>query len=71
MLNNLINFRKKLGFTQEEMAKVIKKTRQHYCNIEKGRIKGTADTWFAIQKKFNLSNEETLNLREVQPVERT
>lgn len=70
MLNNLIEFREKVGFTQAEMAVVIGTTRQNYCNIEKGRVKGTADAWIAIQKKFNLSVEQIERLREVATSER-
>lgn len=71
MRNNLIEFRWQLGLTQAEFAELFNKDRQYQNNIEKGRRKGSADYWIKIQKKFNLTNEKTLNLMEVTTDETT
>lgn len=70
MRNNLREFREKLGYTQQDFAEIIGRSRQHYCNLERGNTRGSADVWFAIQRRFNLNLEQIENLREVQPDER-
>lgn len=65
MRNNLREFRTKLGLTQEEIGGMFNLNRQQWCNIESGKRKGSGSFWLCLQKKFNLSNEETLKLMEV------
>lgn len=69
MRNDLIEFRKQLGLTQEEFALLFNKDRQYQNNIEKGRRKGSADYWLGIMEKFNLTFEKINSLREVLPNE--
>lgn len=71
MRENLINFRKKLGLTQNEMAKMFNLTKGTWCNIEKGRNTGKAKMWIDLADKFKLSNEETKKLMEVSSNETT
>ena len=65
MRSNLKEFREKLGFTQEEIGKMFNLTRQQWNNIELAKNKGSGEFWLTLQKKFNLSNTETLKLMEV------
>lgn len=69
--SNLKEFRLKLGFSQEEIGKLFGLNRQMYHCIENGERQGSAKFWLLLQKKFNLSNKETLDLMEVIPNERT
>ncbi len=66
MRNNLIEFRHKIGLTQEEMASLInQKSRQQWCNIEAGKRNLTAEEIVEIGIKFNLSPKELKRLMEV------
>ncbi|MBP3920805.1 MAG: helix-turn-helix transcriptional regulator [Bacilli bacterium] len=71
MRSDLIEFRHRLGLTQEEFAKLFKKNKQYQNNVEKGKRKGSAEYWLLIQKKFKLTNETTLDLMEVTSNENT
>ena len=65
MRNNLKAFRLKLGLSQEEIGAMFNLNRQQWCNIELAKRKGSGEFWLNLQKKFSLSNEETLKLMEV------
>ena len=65
MRNNLKEFRRKLGLSQEEMGAMFNLTRQQWCNIESGQRKGSGEFWVRLQKKFGLTADETLKLMEV------
>ncbi len=65
MRNNIVEFRKKIGLTQEEMGALVDKSRNYWCLIETGRIKGEPEMWLDLQIKFNLTAEETKKLMEV------
>lgn len=65
MRNNLKEFRLKLGLSQEEIGAMFNLSRQQWSNMEAGRRRGSGEFWLSLQKKFSLSNEETLKLMEV------
>ena len=65
MRNNLIQLREKLGMNQSEFGKLINLTKQKVCNLEKGRIQGSADTWITIGIQFNLTVQQLKELKEV------
>ena len=65
MRNNLVAFRKKLGFTQEEMSALFGKKPKYWCFLELGQRKGDPELWVGLQIKFNLTAEETKKLMEV------
>lgn len=65
MRSNLTAFRKMLGLTINETAKMVGLSTSNWCNIEKGRCKGTADMWINLGIKFGLSLEELKDLMEV------
>lgn len=65
MRSNLVAFRKELGLTQEEMADMFSRSKQYWCNLEKGREKGNADLWLDIGVKFNLTAKQVQKLREI------
>ena len=62
----LRDIRKKKGFTQNEAAKHMKKTRQAYNLIEKGERQSDLNlsTMIAISDLFGLSLEEIRHLEE-------
>lgn len=62
MRDRLKDFREQLGFTQEEFAKMLTITRQQYSNIEKGKRTGSAMFWLSLQKKFNLTYDEVIEM---------
>lgn len=50
----LKNARKKCGYTQEDMAKLLGyKSKATYCNIENNKVKVTLDTAFKISQILN------------------
>ena len=65
MRNNLIEFRKKIGMSQEELGSLANKKKQYVWFVEQGKRKGSVDFWLSIQKKFKLSFEEIDKLMEV------
>ena len=65
MRSYLREFRLKLGFTQEEMGRLINKSRSQYCNIEKGVRNLSAEEIVLIAIKFNLTPKEQKKLLEV------
>ena len=65
MRNNLIEFRKKVGLTQEEMGSLVKCSRYQYCNVEAAKREGSPDMWLDIGILFNLSVQQLKKLREV------
>lgn len=65
MRNNLIEFRHKLGLTQEEFGNMFKQSRGQWCNIEVGRKKGSAEMWLELGNKFDLTVKELKKLMEV------
>ena len=62
---NLIEFRKKIGMTQKEMGALFKLTESQWSRVESNDRKGNAELWLSLQKKFNLTVDETLKLMEV------
>lgn len=66
MRNNLIDFRKKLGMTQDEFGEMFNLNKQQVSFIENGKRKGSPEFWLEVQKKFNLTNSETIELMVVQ-----
>ncbi len=65
MRNKLVEFRQKLGLTQEEIGALVGKSRVYWCLIETGRMKGSPEFWINLQIKFNLTAKETIKLMEV------
>ena len=65
MRSELTAFRKMIGLTISEMAKMVGLSTSNWCNIEKGRANGNADMWINLGVKFGLSLEELKNLMEV------
>lgn len=61
---NLIEFRKKIGMTQKEMGKLFRLTESQWSRVESNDRKGNAVFWLSLQKKFNLTVDETLKLME-------
>lgn len=51
--------------SQSEFGDLINLTKQKVCNLEKGRIHGSADTWITIGIQFNLTVEQLKELKEV------
>lgn len=64
-MRKIKQLREKLGFTQEEFGELFNLSRQQYNSIEKGNRKGSAEFWLSVQKRFNLTNEETLHYMEL------
>lgn len=62
---NLIEFREKIGMTQKEMAALFGLSHCQWSCIETNDRKGNAVFWLSLQKKFNLTVDETLKLMEV------
>lgn len=58
--------RKKTGLTQKEFGALFNLTRQQYNGIELNKRKGSPEFWLLVQKKYNLSSEETLYYMEVE-----
>ena len=48
MRTNLIKARLRNGLTQVQLGKTVGLSAQSICDIEKGRTKGTVDTWDAL-----------------------
>lgn len=65
MRNNLIEFRKKIGLSQEELGDLVNKKKQYVWFVEHGKRQGSADFWLSIQRIFKLSFEEIDKLMEV------
>ena len=59
---NLINFRKELGLTQEEVADKLGCSRVHYVNLELGLHNGSIDFWYKFQEVFGAENYDMWNL---------
>ena len=43
--------------TAEELAEKIGMTKANYLQVESGRLKGSIETFFLIQKELNIPNE--------------
>lgn len=56
--NKLVDMRKMLGFTQEEMAEVLHMDVSCYCRRESGQIKISAQQWQKIAETLGVSVEE-------------
>lgn len=69
MRSNLIEFRKKLGLTQEEFGLLFHKSKQYIWFVEKGKRQGSAEMWMLLAIKFDLSLEELKKLMEVKSIE--
>lgn len=65
MRHNLIDFRNKLGLTQHQMGSLFGVSKEHWCNIEHGRLTGKAEVWIELGLRFNLSLKELKKLMEV------
>lgn len=62
MPNKLKILRITHGYSQNAMAKKMSISYPQYRNIEKGKMRGSTDFWFTLQKNFNLSDKELLEL---------
>lgn len=65
MRNNLIEFRHKLGFTQQQMGALVGKKRGYWCFLESGQRKGDPEMWVNLAIKFNLTAIQLKELMEV------
>lgn len=55
--------RVKNKLTQQGVAEKVGISKANYCLIEQGKSNGSDRTWLAIQKLFNLTNEEMWSLK--------
>lgn len=56
--HNLYMFRCDKRLTQAEIADKIGVSRRGYANVENGKRGGTAEFWAAVQREFNVPDEE-------------
>ncbi|MDR3348843.1 MAG: helix-turn-helix domain-containing protein [Acidaminococcales bacterium] len=55
---NLISARKSAGYTQKNMATLMRITERHYRTLEAGSSNGSIDVWRKLAKLFGVSVEE-------------
>ncbi|MEK3890321.1 helix-turn-helix transcriptional regulator [Bacillus sp. FSL K6-3431] len=58
MQNNLVEFRKKFGLSQDKLAETVKVSRQTIISIEKGRYSPSLPLAFELAKTFHTTIEE-------------
>lgn len=66
MRTNLKLFRVKRGLTQEEISDLIGCARATYSMIETGKREGRRSFWNALQKAFNVADDEMWELMKVE-----
>ena len=59
---SLINYRKALGFTQEELSQAIGVTTAYYSLIETGKRQGTIKFWLKLQETLFISDSDLLKM---------
>ena len=53
MRTNLINARKKIGYTQKQIAQVLEMTERHYQDLEAGTSDGSMKVWKKLRSLLN------------------
>lgn len=66
MRKNLKLFRVSHGLTQKDMAEKTGLSRTGYGFIEKGRTQGSPTFWNALQREFNVPDEDMYKLMKLE-----
>lgn len=64
MRNHVLEFRKKLGYSQDKLAELLGVSRQTVISIEKGKYNPSLPLAMIIAEIFNTNVEEVFTLEE-------
>jgi putative transcriptional regulator len=64
ILNNIKNFRKRIGLTQEELADAVGVSRQTIISIERGRYVPSLPLALKITRFFRCSTDDMFQMEE-------